>query len=151
MNKLFLVLSLTFLSLGCVEAEEFEIEGMEFYCIAPTCPSEPEVAVKLQAMSEQWSPYVDAWSVWEGWKVDFLEPDQWFYPGAKGVTLHQLKNIQILVDFDCPKGLCNGVFDWELGLPLAEAVLPYSTEAEKLEFRSANGLIYIQDIHDHEH
>lgn len=90
-------------------------------------------------MADKWRAYTQAWVVWKGWRVDFLDSDQWFYPGARGVTLHRYKNIQILVDDNDP--LDPGVFDWEIGLPLAEDVLPYSSEGEKLQFRLDHDLV----------
>ena len=139
--KHLLIVLLMFLSTACVQAERFTIGGLDVVCVADDCPNEAEVGHELQMIHLQWHDYVDAWDVWDGWTLELLEPSQWSYPGAKGVTLHQYRNIQILVDEDCPKGLCPGVFDWELGLPLAEFLLPYSTELEKLEFRTENDLL----------
>jgi hypothetical protein len=143
-NKFFL---LFLFLLSCGPEPNFVIKNTEFRCWGDIpCPSKILVEERMSKMAIKWEKVdVYAWGVWDGWKYIWVEEDQWRFKNADGVTYHQYMETHIRYSAECsphPKGLCPGIFDWEIGLPLAESVLPYSTEAEKLYFRKDNDLIY---------
>lgn len=152
MKKTLFLLSL--LSLSCEETikdiiwpSDYKVMGMRIHC-DPTCPNEEQVEDALFQIAGEWAPHIDfdPTKVWTNYSITFSDRKLFRQDGQQvyGITSHVSHTHWIYYPFECEgyvKGLCPGIFDWELGLSLAHKQLgPDSTELEKLNWRLEHSL-----------
>ena len=145
------IILIALLCVGCTDT------GRADYVCDPTCPPQEDIDRALDIMAERWVNHVKEHPrdimnsyqiVWQTEPIELTFGDgRTVYP--YGVTLHSQDRVWIWYDFPCEgyvQGLCPGVFDWEMGLVLAEHVFEergnyQSTEEDKLAFREEHGLV----------
>jgi hypothetical protein len=157
LNRLVITL-FVLLALGCSDPGEVikdivwpadaKVMGMRIHC-KPDCPEKEQIEDALLHMEQLWAPHLDfsPRDVWTRYAITFSDQDSYRADGVRilGMTYHGNGVHWIYQPHPCEgyaRGLCPGVFDWELGLGLAHHVLgPDSTELQKLEWRQERGLI----------
>jgi len=118
---------------------------IRLFCV-PNCPSHAKTREALSVLRTQWKPHVtfEPYDAWSNYAITFSNSEMW--RGDRqimGATFHGRQGVYIWMPRECkpyPKGLCPGVFDWEMGLVLAEHNSPFSPELEKLRWREERGL-----------
>ena len=121
------------------------VEGMDIYC-NPECPPKEDLIHKVNQVKEKFSAHLTKREVRRATKgAEILFTSAPIYFGdreVQGITHTVTKQVWIDYEHKCkPKGLCDGVFVYELGHLYMNVLDPEGTEEEWLEFRKETDLI----------
>ena len=126
--------------------------GVSFMCHAE-CPAQYNQVIKrIDSVADMFDPHLTRDPdkllygtniIWTSSPMGSEESPIW------GLTFSGMKDIYIYFPYSCPeepKGLCGGIFDYELGhIFMQHDVMPGSTEREWLDYRIEHDLLYSQD------
>lgn len=122
---------------ACSSSSETQVD---FIC-EPDCPPEPLIWERLNQIDKMFKKHTDE-NALDGATITWQKEQP--APGIYGLTYSNRKEVYIWHEYECDgeeKGLCSGVFDYEIGHLYMRYIMPGSTEGEWLEYRRKHKLL----------
>lgn len=122
-----------------------EVQGVDIYC-NDTCPRHEDINNRIDDVNYLFRDHLGRQAmnrILNGTEIYFISGELTYYgKPVYGLTFQNPRMIYIFYPYPCePKGLCDGIFVYELGHLYMNYIMPDSSEPEWLEYRKRHNLL----------